>query len=138
MRLAVAAASIACSNCGSRSFDVERCQWCCKPFKGHEPRAATTQEQSRRCGANGKTNEQTYRKTLSRHDYNHGNDALVTEMEQFVTRYNMTAGRFSRLCTTGKDPYLFERVTQGGNPRLETKDKIRAFMDTYKTADIFD
>lgn len=138
MRLAVAASYVSCGNCGSSSFDIERCQWCGKPFKGHEPHVATPYEQARRGGTNGKTNEHTYRSTLARHDYNHGNDALVIEMEEFVTEYNMSAGRFSRLVTGGKDPYLFDRVTSGGNPRQVTKDKIRQFMDMYKSEDIFD
>lgn len=140
MGMAVAASSTMCKACGSRTFTLETCQWCGKPLPGHEPRIPNVTEMNRHGGANNRSKEANYRNVRNkakRMEFNHGNDGLVREMENFLVQYNMTASRFSRLVTDRKDPYLFERVTGGGNPRAETKDRIRLFMDGYRKGDLF-
>lgn len=137
MGMAVAATSQMCNSCNSRTFTIEACQWCGKPLPGYGPREPNLNERVRQGGTNNRATEDTYRNVPNRKDWNRGNDALVAEMELFVSTYNMSPSRFSRMCSDGRDPYLFERITGGGNPRIETIEKVSAFMRTYKTADIF-
>ncbi|MGY3609902.1 MULTISPECIES: hypothetical protein [unclassified Bradyrhizobium] len=51
---------------------------------------------------------------------------LVKEIDAFIEREGITATEFGWRAI--KDPNLYRSLRKGRNPRLETMDRIRAFM----------
>lgn len=59
-------------------------------------------------------------------------DALLTQIETFLTVTGMAASEFGRLVLN--DTSLVKRLRDGADVRLGTADKITAFMKSHKTS----
>mgnify|MGYP000715152582 CR=1 FL=1 len=52
--------------------------------------------------------------------------SLVADIEVFIRRQGLTPTDFGRVAIG--DPNLYRQLKKGRNPRLETMDRIRAFI----------